>query len=368
MKKRSSNLELLRIISMLMIIAHHFAVHGGFNIIEKEFGINKIIIQILSSGGKFGVNLFVLITGYFLIDSKFNLKKLITLIIQNLFYSITFLFIFSIFSLEITIGIKNIIKSFFPITYSLNWFITVYVILYIFTPFINKLVNIISRQEYLKLIFLLIVLCSFIPTFTLGNLAFSELNYFLMLYLIAGYFKLYPNNYTEKVLFNFTYGIIFYLLICTSFIIFDFLGTKYYFFAKGATYFAGQKSFPLLISSIGIFLGFKNLKIKNLRIINKIASTTLGIYLIHDNFLVREFLWLKFFKVYEHFYDKDLLLYSFKIIFLVFIGCMILDFIRQFLFKRTINIFLEKYFDKIFSFSKRYLEKLSKKYCNYLKF
>lgn len=368
MEKRSSNLELLRIISMLMIIAHHFAVHGGFNIVEKEFGINKIIIQILSSGGKFGVNLFVLITGCFLINSKFNLKKLIALIIQNLFYSVIILLVFSIFPLEITIGIKKIIKSFFPIIYSLNWFITVYIILYIFTPFINKFINIISKQEYLKLIFLLITLCSFIPTFSLGNLAFSELSWFLMLYLIGGYFKLYPNNYTEKVLFNFMYGILFYLLICISFIVFDFLGIKYYFFVKGAVYFAGQKSFPLLISSIGIFLGFKNLKIKNMKVINKIASTTLGIYLIHDNFLVREFLWLKFFKVYEHFYDKNLLFYSFKIIFLVFISCMMLDFIRQFLFKYSINIFLEKYFDRIFSFFERYLEKLSKKYCNYLKF
>ena len=53
-KIRNSNLELLRIFSMLFIVAHHFGVHGGFNLIEKSFILNKVIIQIISSGGKFG--------------------------------------------------------------------------------------------------------------------------------------------------------------------------------------------------------------------------------------------------------------------------------------------------------------------------
>lgn len=359
-KIRSSNLELLRIMSMFLIVAHHFSVHGGFNLMEKSFTFNKIIIQVIGSGGKFGVNLFVLITGYFLIIGKFNLKKLIKLMLETWFYSILVLFIFIIFPLGIDIGVKNIIKSFLPTIYSVYWFITTYILLYIFVPFINFFASKTSQKEYLKLIFLLVLFCSFIPTFTKTNLAFSELSYFLLLYLIGGYFRLYPNKYTEKIHFNFIYGIIFYLLICFSIIVFDILGEKYIIFSKGATYFCGQKSFPLLISSIGIFLGFKNLEIRNLKIINLISSTTLGIYLIHDNFLVREFLWLKFFKVSEHFYDKYLLIYSLKVIFLVFVMCMIIDFMRQVLFKYTINIFIEKYLDNyILCFQKR-IQKLKK--------
>ena len=360
-KMRSSNLELLRILSMLFIVAHHFSVHGNFNLIEKSFTFNKIIIQIIGSGGKFGVNLFVLITGYFLITGKFNLKKLIKLIIETWFYSVTILLIFFIFPLGINIGIKEIIKSFLPITYSVYWFITTYIILYIFVPFINFFVNKISRKEYLKLIFLLVLFCSFVSTFAKTNLAFSELSYFLLLYLIGGYFRLYPNKYAEKVNFNFLYGIIFYLLICISIIAFNILGEKYQIFSRGATYFTGQKSFLMLISSMGIFLGFKNLNIKNTKIINIISSTTLGIYLIHDNFLVREFLWLKFFKVSEHFYDKYLLFYSLKIIFLVFILCMIVDLSRQILFKYTVDKFMEKYFDDYILYVQKKIEQLKKK-------
>lgn len=360
-KIRNSNLELLRIFSMLFIVAHHFGVHGGFNLIEKSFALNKFIIQIISSGGKFGVNLFVLITGYFLINGKFNLKKLIKLIMETWFYSVIILLIFIIFPLGLDVGIKNIIKSFLPVTYSSYWFITTYILLYLFVPFINFFISKISQKQYLKLIFLLVVFCSFVPTFAQTTLAFSELSYFLLLYLIGGYFRLYPNKYAEKVNFNFLYGIIFYLLICISIIAFDILGEKYQIFSRGATYFTGQKSFPLLISSMGIFLGFKNLNIKNTKTINIISSTTLGIYLIHDNFLVREFLWLKFFKVSEHFYDKYLLIYSLKIIFMVFILCMIIDLVRQTLFKYTVDKFMEKYFDDYILYVQKKVEKLKKK-------
>lgn len=57
-KLRISNFELLRIISVIFIITSHFSIHGGFNLTEEYFTMNKLIIQILGSAGKFGVNLF----------------------------------------------------------------------------------------------------------------------------------------------------------------------------------------------------------------------------------------------------------------------------------------------------------------------
>lgn len=72
LKIRNSNLELLRIVSMILIIMHHYAVHGGFDLLNTELDLNRIWIQILSIGGKIGVNCFVLITGYFMINSKFK--------------------------------------------------------------------------------------------------------------------------------------------------------------------------------------------------------------------------------------------------------------------------------------------------------
>lgn len=71
---RDSNLELLRIISMLLIVTHHYALHG-FNFLNLDLTSNKIVLNFLVSGGKIGVNIFILLSAYFLSTSNFNIKK-----------------------------------------------------------------------------------------------------------------------------------------------------------------------------------------------------------------------------------------------------------------------------------------------------
>lgn len=156
-KQRSSNLELLRIISMFLIVMHHYAVHGGFQLLEKDLSLNKIIIQILSGGGQLGVNLFILISGYFLIDSEFKINKLLKLIFETFFYSVIIL-LFIVSKSNLNIGIKDIIISCLPITYSSYWFITCYVVLYLFIDYINPVIKGLDKKKYFQLILLLLLL------------------------------------------------------------------------------------------------------------------------------------------------------------------------------------------------------------------
>ena len=65
--ERQSNIELLRILAMVMIVAHHFAVHSGLPIWSGH-GANVFWAQFLCMQGKVGVDLFVLITGCFLVE------------------------------------------------------------------------------------------------------------------------------------------------------------------------------------------------------------------------------------------------------------------------------------------------------------
>ena len=66
--ERNSNLELLRIFSMFLIVTHHFAIHSGLPLwnFSSSNALNLIWSQWLCLGGKLGVDLFVLISGYFL--------------------------------------------------------------------------------------------------------------------------------------------------------------------------------------------------------------------------------------------------------------------------------------------------------------
>ena len=51
---RESNIELLRIVSMVLIIMHHFTVHGAFPF-TPDLTFNKVFLQVFELGGKAGV-------------------------------------------------------------------------------------------------------------------------------------------------------------------------------------------------------------------------------------------------------------------------------------------------------------------------
>ena len=72
MKKiRNSNFEILRILSMFMIICFHCSFHGKFSDGEG----NRLIINFFNMFGELGVNCFVLISGYFYDKTRFKTDK-----------------------------------------------------------------------------------------------------------------------------------------------------------------------------------------------------------------------------------------------------------------------------------------------------
>ena len=89
-EKRLSNFELLRIISMILIVSSHYVLHAPE--FTKGLTVNKYILDFISLGGKIGVNCFILITGFFLVKSEFKLDKFIKLIMEVFTYSI-FMFV-----------------------------------------------------------------------------------------------------------------------------------------------------------------------------------------------------------------------------------------------------------------------------------
>ena len=98
-KERNSSFELLRIIAMIFIIFHHFSVHGGFAFLPNDLSLNRVWIDFISMFGKVGVNLFVLISGYFLITKDgplFDIKRLLKLWLPMILYSLIIYFLFVI--------------------------------------------------------------------------------------------------------------------------------------------------------------------------------------------------------------------------------------------------------------------------------
>ena len=90
MKERNSNLELLRIIAMFIIVAHHYVVNSGIVSLYdfNNISFNMIFSQIWGFGGKMAINIFVLISCYFMCTYKLTWLKILKLYLEIKFYSV----------------------------------------------------------------------------------------------------------------------------------------------------------------------------------------------------------------------------------------------------------------------------------------
>ena len=96
LKIRQSNFELMRIISMFMIVIYHIIIHG--NIIENiSSPSHHIFFTFIKSLTLIGVNSFIILTGYFQSKTTINFKKILVLILQLFFYKIIIFTFFILF-------------------------------------------------------------------------------------------------------------------------------------------------------------------------------------------------------------------------------------------------------------------------------
>ena len=358
---RQSNIELLRIIAMVIIVAHHFARHSGFDFPTSSISVNRLWIRFILLGGKIGVNVFVIISGYFLATSKSTKAgKILKLWLQIFFYSVVIFLGFVIAGLK-PFNIKELIKHFSPVIFSQWWFASTYLVLYILSPYINRLLRTFNKRQYIGFMMLLLFGWCIIPTFTGQTLQSNALLWFSFLYSVGAYFKLYkPETYysaAKLISLSFAFAVLTFL----SAVIFDVLGTKISVFGVHATFFYGMQKLPILIASVLLFVGFLKLDIRYNKIINIIASATFGVYLIHDSGYMRQLLWKTLF--HNTFYEDKILLipYSLFVITIVFIGCTLIELFRIYALENnyisSVSIFSEYIDKKIVSFLDKIMDK-----------
>lgn len=286
---RQSNIELLRIIAMIMIIIFHMS------LTEKTMytgSTEKKIFSIILSGlGLIGVNIFVLITGYFQIEKEFKASKVLKIWLQTVFYSIIIVFVCKYFNI-IKLNTKTLVFALMPVTYSKYWFISSYILLYIFSPFINKFAKSLSKEEYKKFLILITILFSVAYTFmyhseySVGESNLGKLAWFAYLYLLAGYIRLYGIKFLNNKKIVLTLIIVIFTVYELLLVIVKFANIKY---IPGI--FIEMNSIFVLSLAVLIFGLFKNLNIKDSKIINYFGSVTLTAYLIHENYLSRDTFW-----------------------------------------------------------------------------
>lgn len=355
MKQRDSNLELLRIVSMILIIIHHYAVHGfllkeGFSIFPIT--LNKLIILFLSLGGEVGVNCFVLISSYYLIDNKIKLRKIFEIFSKVIFYSLVILILLYILKYNyLIIGgniilIKELIKVILS-PFKDYWFISCYILLYISSPILNKLIYQLSKNQFKFLISIMLLVFCCIRSLGI-NLFYSNYIWFILLYFISSYIK--KEVLLSKIRKNnfFIGGITIFLvlILMSSILVMSKILEGKTEFSKILLFQIAPSNICIFLISILLFFYFLKLEIGRMELINYVATSMLGVYLLHDNNLGKHYIWNEIYKNMRFMNSKYLSLHVLFSIVSLFLSCVILDKLLNYIFNKYIIKLLESLLKK----------------------
>ena len=188
---RTSNLELFRILLMLMIIAHHYVVNSGLTEVwsaNDETG-NSLFLALFGWGGKTGINCFILITGYFMCQKNFSWQKLCKLLFEVQFYATTIYLIFLIGGRPFSWGELKDMVLWIPLGVG-HGFVGSFIVLYLLIPFVNQLVKAMTKCEFQYLLVLLIGVYSVVGTFVPFGF-YEYIGWYVTVYLVGAYIRLY---------------------------------------------------------------------------------------------------------------------------------------------------------------------------------
>ncbi len=281
-KVRNSSFELLRLMLMLMIVVHHFIVHGlglaqfsgwsTYSLIVPPgqmwiaFGMNAFLIC--------AVNCFILISGFFKIDV--TLSRFVNLILSILFYTVLLTIIPYIVMGDWKIAI---LKTLF-LSHSQYWFVIDYLFLMVFAPMLNLAYdNFSERQRHLMTIGLLIISCyfGFIWKHAANSNGYTLLQ-FITLYCLGR--DIAKSGFQISKLRSISLYIFGSLVVGMGGLILWYKG--YDSLAWKTTFYNDPF---LVISSIGLFMFFKNFTFHS-GLINRLSKSAFGIYLFQSSALI----------------------------------------------------------------------------------
>jgi len=308
MKVRKSNFELLRIIAIFYIVTVHYMTKG--NVVDRIYNdtsLTNIAYALVEHFVMVCCNLFVLITGYFMVDAKWNPKKIIGIVAEVLFYSLVIPIILGAFGVidMNSLSFGQLTTIMLPIEFEHYWYVTAYVGLFMISPVLAAAVNNLPEKTLrYSILGLLIIYGGFksinpyqIPWDRYGE----DIPWFICMYLVAGYIKKHGLPWMNS--FKRCFGVYvaatlggFAIKLVASVVMIK--TGKMWYYADMTT---SHNYVALLIASVALFYAFTYLDFSN-KWVNLIGAHTFGIYLLHNNILIDN-KWMHWLGI-DYAYDK----------------------------------------------------------------
>lgn len=346
-KKRMANLELLRCVAMMMVIVLHYLGKGKLlpDLTGGEFDGAGAAAWLLEAFCIVAVNVYMLISGYFLCTSSFKLSRLLQLLVQVWLYSVAFGILGAATGViaETPVDIHYFLTLIFPISMEHYWFLTAYVFLYLLLPFVGAAVRRMTKQQMQIALGLLLatfcVLKSILPLRLETDKSGYDCLWYLCVFVTAAYIRRFGVVFLEKR----RRAVCLYVVCC----LLAFAGTmalRFFFLRTGSlgrmTGMCMEYNHILpFLAAIGLFGAFVRTEIngKIVDVINKIAPYTLGVYLLHENLGLR-YTWQSWFGADRVTNVGELLLRTFFAVLGVFVCGILVDMLRAGLMKAVHNL------------------------------
>lgn len=351
---RNSSFELLRIICMIMIVSSHYALHGGYpEVTVNSISIGTTYISILSMFGEVACGIFALMTGYFMIESDNGLKEQLKkslLLLAELFFYYLIVFAFVYFTKITSISLRDIVNMFIPF-YKENWYVKSYILFSLGIPYINIFLKSINKKAYEEMLVVIAVFWILLSTIFGNVIDIGCLGFMLFMYIIGAYTKinnLDKSNINRKYIHIYIYICLFCgILMVLSVIVINLLSVLFNssFLLSHDKWLAPYNSIFAFVMSYCLFL-FACKRNFYSKIINKISSTMLGIYILHDNGLMAKVIW-KVWLPNINFVNNPFMHSLLKITVVLMAG-IVIDLIRQSTIEKVIKKWLDSNFDILF--------------------
>ncbi len=342
MSKRKANFEILRILAMFMVLVLHYLDKGGIlPSLTEPFEANDYVVYLLECFAIVAVNVYVLITGYFMCESNMKISRVLQILCQVMWYMLLIPVVLTLLGqaplAEFTT--YDWLKIIFPVHMKHYWFVTSYIVLMLFVPFINQAIKHMKQKQHLVAMLLLLLYQMFpksiLPVaFTDDDMGYGPL-WMICLYLIAAYIRRYGIPFfssRKKSLLCYLAGT---LLIWCSILVMQQVYFRLDAFGERMNFGLHYNHLFCLFSSVALFYTFVHWQPADcgaVRFLTKVAPYTFGVYLLHEHNLVA-YNWTKWLQVTPS--DHILVTIVFMLVkcgFVLVVG-IFLDWLRSLVFK-----------------------------------
>ena len=333
---RSSNLELLRILCMLLIIGDHLTGQSG--IADYTTLPSSFAFCLIGCGSRIACSVFVLIGGWFLCEQPYKTHRPLSLWLSLWLYTVPVTLLCKLAGLDVSWGALR--WAAFPASTRQLWFISDYLLLLLCVPLLNRLLRGLSRPAHRGLLAVLAVPLIVYPTLFGENGAVSDPAWmFLYEYLLIAYLRRWPDNRLAHLLQHRAAALGLGLgLPLLNTILRAVLETRGLTDGKASQYMAYYRTalgaLPNLLAALALFYLFKGLDLGCVRWVNALAGTTLGVYILHQVPAFRSLLWNGLLQAEAHHGSVG---YTLLAILAVFLGCAAVDALRTALVMRPLE-------------------------------